>query len=159
VAQERLFAAAREHLGGLVLTHLHHLLKVMRYRFVVEGLFVSISTSDWPKTFPSDVGTAMHFPKALLRNEAASKMGEQGAALFFARQNSLGVLAALEGAKKAFEAACEEARSGKGKPRPLERPSQMPVWPEQPSSGRLQRLTRRCLPPTGSLSSESASIS
>jgi hypothetical protein len=69
MAQEDLFAAAREHLACLVLSDLHHLLRVMRYRIVVEGLFVSISTSDWPMTFPSDVWTAMHFSMARLRNE------------------------------------------------------------------------------------------
>jgi hypothetical protein len=64
MAQERLFAAAREPSGCLVLSHLHRLLKVMRYRILVEGLFVPISAPDWPMAFPSEVWTAMHFPKA-----------------------------------------------------------------------------------------------
>jgi hypothetical protein len=80
----------------------------------VEGLFLSVSTPDWPKTFPSEVSTAMLFSKACLRNEAASQTDDHVAALFFARQNHLRVLTALDPARKAFEATCEESRQWEG---------------------------------------------
>jgi hypothetical protein len=81
MAQERLFAAAREPLGCLVLSHLPRLLKVMRYGELVEGLLVSTSTPGPPVTFASEVWTAMHFSKACLRSEVAGRMDDQVAAL------------------------------------------------------------------------------
>jgi hypothetical protein len=97
---------------------------------------------------PIDIGTAMLLSKACLGDEAASKMDDQAAALFFAWQNHLRVLTESEAARKAFVAACDEPASAMGELRPR--------------SGTVRwryGLSRQCLPPTDSLFSESASIS
>jgi hypothetical protein len=105
MAQERLFAAAMWSSGFVVLSDLHHLLKVLRYCALTKGILASLSSPGWLRAFTCESGTAVQFPKWCLRNEAAAKMDDELPAIFFDFENYGGISTAVQVAEQSFEAA------------------------------------------------------
>jgi hypothetical protein len=107
-SQERLSAAAMSSLGCVVLSGPHHLLKVLRYRALTDGVLASLksqSSPGWLMTFTCGSWTAVNFRELCQGNEPAGKLGEGLTAVLLAWWNWGRICTAMRVRKEAFEAA------------------------------------------------------
>jgi hypothetical protein len=102
MAQEDLIRAVTERLDCLLLSDLHHVLKVMRYRALRLSTLASFASREGVLTFTREVWRAMGFSRASVRDEVATKMDDGLAARFFSYSSHDKVCTTLDAAGTPF---------------------------------------------------------
>jgi hypothetical protein len=76
MGHEQLAAIARSLSGCFVLIDLHHLLKTLRYRVLMDGPFASLFSWGCLMVLTRELWQALHFSKAAPGNDAWTKMDD-----------------------------------------------------------------------------------